>query len=98
MTVRPSVYATNALVEESRCLARARAALHSHDPDRALELLSTVPNSPALAQEREALTIEAMTKRPDLRAAASERARLFLCAYPDSPHRARITSLFLERK
>jgi len=51
-----------------------------------------------LAQEREALTIEAMAEKPDLRAAATERALLFLRAYPDSPYRARVRSLVLERK
>jgi len=98
ITARPSVSAMNTLLEESRHLASARAALHSHDSDRALELLSIVPGSPALAQEREALTIEAMVNKPALRAAATERARAFLRAYPDSPYRIRVTSFISERK
>jgi len=97
-TERPSPYAINALLDEGRCLASARAALHAHDADRALDLLKSVPSSAALAQEREALTIEAMAEKPDLRAAATERALLFLRAYPDSPYRARVRSLVLERK
>jgi hypothetical protein len=95
---RPSPYAINALLDEGRCLASARAALHAHDADRALDLLKSVPSSAALAQEREALTIEAMEEKPDLRAAATERALLFLRAYPNSPYRARVKSLILERK
>jgi hypothetical protein len=95
---RPSPYAINALLDEGRCLASARAALHAHDADRALDLLKSVPSSAALAQEREALTIEAMEEKPDLRAAAAERALLFLRAYPNSPYRARVKSLILERK
>jgi hypothetical protein len=97
-TGRPSPYAINALLDEGRCLASARAALHAHDADRALDLLKSVPSSAALAQEREALTIEAMEEKPDLRAAATERALLFLRAYPNSPYRARVKSLILERK
>ena len=97
-TERPSPYAVNALLDEGRCLARARAALHAHDADRALDLLKSVPSSAALAQEREALTIEAMAEKPELRAAATERALLFLRAYPDSPYRARVKSLTLERE
>jgi hypothetical protein len=97
-TGQPSPYAINALLDEGRCLASAHAALHAHDPDRALDLLKSVPSSAALVQEREALTIEAMAEKPDLRAAATERALLFLRAYPDSPYRARVRSLTLKRK
>lgn len=97
-TGRPSPYAINALLDEGRCLASAHAALHAHDADRALDLLKSVPSSAALAQEREALTIEAMAEKPDLRAAATERALLFLRTYPNSPYRARVKSLILERK
>jgi hypothetical protein len=79
-------------------LASARAALHAGDPNRALDLLTLMPSTPALAQERESLTIEAMAEKPGLRAAAAERARVFLEAYPDSPYRARIRSVTLDRK
>jgi hypothetical protein len=87
----------NQLLSESRQLARARAALRAHDPDRALELLK-VGSSPTavLAQEREALTIEALAAKPALRAKAVARARAFMAAYPHSPYRARIRALALE--
>jgi hypothetical protein len=76
---------------ESRQLERARAALRARDPDRALRLLkpSAFPAA-ALAQEREALTIEALAAKPALRTQAAARARAFLAAYPQSPYRARI--------
>ena len=87
----------NQLLSESRQLARARSALRAHDPDRALELLK-VGSSPTavLAQEREALTIEALAAKPALRARAMARARAFMSAYPQSPYRARIRALALE--
>jgi hypothetical protein len=97
-TTRLSAHASSALLEESRCLASVRAALHAGDPNRALDLLTLMPSTPALAQERESLTIEAMAEKPGLRAAAAERARVFLEAYPDSPYRARIRSVTLDRK
>jgi hypothetical protein len=90
---------TNALLEESRRLARARAALRAHDPDRALALLETgVPGTAALAQEREALTIEALVGKRASRAVAAERARAFMRAYPESPYRARIKAIVFENQ
>ena len=89
--------ATNELLEEGRRLARARAALRAHDPERALALLQTgAAGTAALAQEREALTIEALASRPSSRAQAAERARAFMRAYPDSPYRARIKAMVFE--
>ncbi|MBN2575244.1 MAG: hypothetical protein JXP73_11835 [Deltaproteobacteria bacterium] len=86
-------------MHESRRLARARAALRAHDPDRALELLEKgTPRTAALAQEREALTIEALAAKPEHRALASERALAFMRAYPQSPYRARVRALVLEGK
>jgi hypothetical protein len=80
-------------------LARARAALRAHDPDRALELLETgARGTAALAQEREALTIEALAGKPDSRATAAERARVFMRTYPESPYRARIKAIVFENQ
>ena len=87
----------NQLLEEGRRLARARSALRAHDPELALRLLQSGPAGAAgLAQEREALTIEALSMRPESRAEASRRARAFMVAYPDSPYRARIKALVFE--
>lgn len=87
----------NELLKESRQLGRARAALLARDPDHALELLkSDASRSTALAQEREALTIEALAAKPLLRAQATVRARAFMKAYPQSPYRARIRAIELE--
>lgn len=97
LEAQPSL--TNDLLHESRRLARARAALRAHDPDRALELLEKgTPRTAALAQEREALTIEALAAKPEHRALASERALAFMRAYPQSPYRARVRALVLEGK
>jgi hypothetical protein len=87
----------NELLEEGRRLSRARAALRAHDPERALELLQTgAAGTGALAQEREALTIEALASRPKSRTQAAARARAFMVAYPESPYRARIKAIALE--
>jgi hypothetical protein len=83
--------ATNQLLEEGRRLTRARAALRDHDPEHALALLRMGGSgTAALAQEREALTVEALAGRPATRAQAAELAQHFLRTYPDSPYRARI--------
>jgi hypothetical protein len=87
----------NELLEEGRRLARARSALRAHDVEGALRLLRSGPAGAAgLAQEREALIIEALSMRPESRAEASRRARAFMVAYPDSPYRARIKALLFE--
>ncbi len=87
---------SNELLEEGRRLSRARAALRAHDPEGALRLLQPGPSASAgLAQEREALTVEALWLRPASRAEAERRARAFMAAYPDSPYRARLKSLIL---
>ena len=88
----------NELLEEGRRLDRARIALRAHDPDLALQLLGvgTAGTTTALAQEREALTIEAQAAKPALRAKATERARAFMQAYPNSPYRARIKAIVFE--
>jgi len=85
------------LLQESRRLDRARAALRAGEPAHALRLLrDSAPATTALAQEREALTIEAQAAIPTLRAAAAERARAFMRTYPNSPYRVRIKALVLE--
>lgn len=90
------VVVSNELLEEGRRLSRARAALRAHDPETALRLLQSGPaGSAGLAQEREALTIEALWSRSSSRAEAERRARAFMVAYPDSPYRARLKALIL---
>lgn len=90
---------SNELLEEGRRLSRARAALRAHDSEGALRLLQSGPaGSAGLAQEREALTIEALWSRPSSRSEAITRARAFMAAYPDSPYRARIKALVLQER
>lgn len=87
----------NQLLEESRCLDRARTALRAGAVDRALRELDDCSRQiRVLTQEREALTIEAEAAKPERRSRAVERARAFLLAYPDSPYRARIKALVFE--
>jgi len=89
----------NELLEEGRRLDRARIALRAHNSDLALQLLGEgTVRTTELAQEREALTIEAMSSKPALRAMATERARFFMQAYPNSPYRARIKAIIFERE
>jgi len=80
------------LREEKTALGDARAALRGGDTASALQKLEAVggrfPNG-TLAQEREALAIEALA-RAGQSAAASERAAAFLRAYPTSPHAMKI--------
>jgi hypothetical protein len=62
-------------------------------------LLETgAPGTAALAQEREALTIEALAGKPASRAGAAERARAFMRTYPESPYRARIKAIVFENQ
>lgn len=78
------------LREESLGIVAARQSLRSGDFGLALTRLEEVrarfPHG-ALAQEREALTIETLG-RSGARAAAQKRARAFLQAYPKSPYAA----------
>jgi hypothetical protein len=73
---------------ESRRLLAARSLLHSGRASAALSALAAIradfPQG-SLAQEREALTIEALVASGD-RATARARAAAFLEHYPDSPH------------
>jgi hypothetical protein len=73
---------------ESRRLLAARSLLRSGRASAALSALASIradfPEG-SLAQEREALTIEALLAFGD-RAAARARAAAFLARYPESPH------------
>jgi outer membrane protein assembly factor BamD (BamD/ComL family) len=88
-TPRPS-----SLHEESRSLVEARSALRRGDTAGAQRKLNEMgerfPDG-VLAQEREALAIEAL-HRSGRRAAASARASAFLRAHPTSPHATKIRS------
>lgn len=78
------------LREESQALIAARQALRANDAVGALRLLEQAQQrfkKGALAEEREALTIEALSKSGN-RSRAATRARAFLDNYPRSPHAA----------
>jgi hypothetical protein len=82
------------LAAESRAVLEARRALHEGHPEEALRGLEAARaelGEGVLAQEREALTIEALarTGRTDLAAA---RASSFLKSHPDSPHAATVSA------
>ena len=75
---------------ESRAVLEIRQALRSGDTSNALRLLDQAKQRfrpGALAEEREALAIEALSKS-GARAAATQRAAAFLRVYPRSPHAA----------
>jgi TolA-binding protein len=80
------------LSEENRALLQARQALRSNDPAGALSLLEQsqkrFPRG-ALAEEREALAIEALARLGETTRAAA-RAQAFSRNYPRSPHAADI--------
>jgi len=82
---------------ESRRIADARGLLRSGDARRAFAALEAVRKdfpSGSLAQEREALAIEALTSLGE-RSEARRRATIFLRQYPGSPHAA-VVRKFLE--
>jgi outer membrane protein assembly factor BamD (BamD/ComL family) len=77
---------------ESRRVAEARAYLRSGDARGALSLLDALRRDfprGVLAQERDALAIEAMLALGD-RAKARAAATRFLAQYPASPHAATV--------
>ena len=83
------------LSEEIALLDRARAALQSRAPDRALSLLAQHADRfahPALGPEAEVLRIEALVQNRDL-PAAKTLAKRFLSAHPHSPLADRVTKL-----
>lgn len=81
------VRTTSHLAEEARAVLAARNALRSSDPSSALRTLDDARarfSDGSLGQEREALTIEALS-RAGRKQAASARARAFLARFPNSP-------------
>jgi hypothetical protein len=82
------------LRDERRMLGEARNVLRGGQAAQAIQKLDEMrerfPDG-VLAQEREALAIEALA-RTGRREAAAARAEAFLRAYPKSPHRQRIES------
>lgn len=78
------------LAEESRAVIAARRALRDGDPALCLRLLEAAraafPDG-SLAQEREALTIQALASSGQ-RELAARRAASFLREHPESPHGA----------
>jgi hypothetical protein len=86
----PAAFRASQLREESLAVMAARQALRSHDASKALHLLEQAQQrfkKGALAEEREALTIEALAKSGQ-NARASARAQAFLLNYSRSPHAA----------
>ena len=84
----PSNSSTATLVEEGRLLAKAHQLVQSGEGRQALDVLASVGvalPAPALYQEREVLTIEALDAT-GASAAAKLRAQRFLKRYPNSPH------------
>jgi hypothetical protein len=82
------------LRQEALLLRQARQRLRAGDLTSANRLLEESKARfafPQLHQEREALAIELLF-RSDQRAAAAERARLFLKAFPESPHASHVRS------
>ena len=80
--------APSLLAEESDAVRAARSALRGGDAARALRLLEDSERrfgTGSLAQEREALAIEALARTGD-RDAVETRAAAFLRRYPSSPH------------
>ena len=78
------------LAEESRMVIEARRALHAGDLATTLRLLDAAAAafpSGTLAQEREALAIQALAQSGQHEAAA-KRASAFLAKHPESPHAA----------
>jgi hypothetical protein len=81
--------------EESRMVAAARDALRAGNSAGALSLLSQAQQrfgGGVLGQEREALTIEALSKSGQ-RSAAQARGQAFLKNYANSPYSARIRAI-----
>lgn len=78
----------NALSDESAAVLAIRSALRAGDPSGALQLLEQArlrfPHG-VLGQEREALTVQALAKAGN-RKAASRKAAAFLRAHPTSPY------------
>jgi hypothetical protein len=84
--------ATSQIEEETRALLAVRRALRGGDPSTALRLLQQLrarfPRR-VLAQESEALTIEALS-RSGQQGLATQRATEFVARYPESPYAAEV--------
>jgi outer membrane protein assembly factor BamD (BamD/ComL family) len=81
--------------EETRLTAAARQVLRAGDASRALALLDQAQSQfpyGALVQEREALAMEALMGLGQ-RAAAVERARVFLQNHPESPYASWVSGI-----
>lgn len=89
------VGADDALLAESALLLRSRQALGAAEPARALDLTYEHRRrfaSGKLAQERDAIEIEALAQLGQVTLARS-RAEAFLRTYPVSPHRAKVLAV-----
>jgi hypothetical protein len=91
----PSTKATEALPDEATLLRKARSALRSGEPHRALALLDVYPRrfpNGMFGQERDVLRIDALVAlgRSDEAQAA---ARAFLAKHPESAHRAHVEAI-----
>jgi hypothetical protein len=85
---RPDPGQARLLAIESEMLTDARAQLRSGDPRAALatlERLQVRSPKPILGQEREVLTIQALSALGNTET-AKRRAKAFVAAYPNSPH------------
>lgn len=81
------------LSAESALLTQARAQLRNGDVNAAQQVLRTLHKKfpkGMLRQEREVLAIEVLAARGN-QAAARQRARAFIAAYPESPHSAQLS-------
>lgn len=87
--------ALDPLSVEAAMLTQARAQLRGGDAPAALSTLSRLQSrsrNGALGQEREILTIQALSALGET-AAAQRRARAFVESYPDSPHVAQVRGI-----
>jgi hypothetical protein len=89
---------TSQLREESLAVMAVRRVLLANDPVKALELLEQAQKRfkrGAMAEEREALTIEALAKSGQ-NTRASVGAKAFLSNYPRSPHASNVRRFLVQ--
>lgn len=89
----PKPPTTDALARESRLLTTARAALRAGDLQATQALLARLSSEFAageLRQERDVLQIELLAARGEA-VQATQAARRFVAAHPDSPHSAKLS-------
>jgi len=90
-----SVITPDPLSVEAAMITRARAQLRGGDAPAALSTLSRLRSrarNGALGQERELLTIQALSALGQTEA-ARRRARAFVASYPDSPHASQVRGI-----